>query len=182
MSQLTDTELVQRVLGGDKSAFGAIVERHDRSLHMLVYAMVREAGITDDVLQETYIKAYRSLGKFKYNSSLKTWLCRIAYNATIDELRKAKRSALATPDEDLNKVVDTDPTPESMSINRAELVQALGQLSPQQRAVVLMVDGHEFSYGEVASVLGVSAGAVGFHLNKARSALRKQLQSMDAAQ
>jgi RNA polymerase sigma-70 factor (ECF subfamily) len=90
--ETTDGDLVDRVLDGDRSAFTELVRRHDERLRGLASKLLAgDRHRVDDALQEAYVRAYRALPRFRRDADLGSWLYRIAYNACIDELRRAKR-------------------------------------------------------------------------------------------
>jgi RNA polymerase sigma-70 factor, ECF subfamily len=162
-------------------AFTALVERHDRALRSLAYRLLgADRERMDDVLQEAYAKAYRSLPSFRGDSKPHTWLYRIVYNACLDDLRRRSRRLVPLA---LDAVADrpvAGPDPGDRIALRRRLAAALAELPPDQRAAVLLVDVEGFDYAAAADVLGVPAGTVGSRLSRARAALRQALVSPDA--
>ncbi len=130
----------------------------------------------DDVLQEVYVKAFRSLPGFKGESGLGTWLYRITYNACIDDLRRRPQTIPGTDDEHRSaSFADPRPGPADVAVGRADLAAALDRLPLDQRAAVLLVDAYGVDYAEAAEVLGVRPGTIGSRLNRARTSLREAL-------
>lgn len=167
-----DRLVVARARRGDHEAFARIVDHYDHRLRGLAYRLLGDRDRMDDVLQEAYVKAFRSLPRFKGGSALGTWLYRIVYNACIDELR-SRRATLP-----LDSSVEADatrPDPADAAIGRQDLAAALDGLPPDQRAAVLLVDAYGLDYGEAATVLGVASGTVGSRLSRARASLRAVL-------
>jgi RNA polymerase sigma-70 factor (ECF subfamily) len=162
-----------RARRGDEQAFAALVRHYDPGLRALAFRLLGDRARMDDALQEAYVNAYRSLPRFRGESSLGTWLYRIAYNACLDELKRTRAVV------DLAEVRDraytgADPL-DTLSLRRT-LARALAELSLEDRAAVLLVDANGFDYRDAAQVLGIPEGTVASRLNRARAALRETLQ------
>jgi RNA polymerase sigma-70 factor (ECF subfamily) len=169
-----DALVVARARRGDQAAFAEIVHQYDDRLRALAYRLLGDRDRMDDVLQDVYVKAFRSLPRFKGTAALGTWLYRITHNACLDELRRHRPAAGDDPDA-AAAVADPRPGPAEVAIERSDLAAALDHLPPDQRAVVLLVDAYGLDYGEAADVLGVRAGTVGSRLSRAHAALRETL-------
>jgi RNA polymerase sigma-70 factor, ECF subfamily len=168
--------VIRRARRGDQQAFAAIVRHYDPGLRALAYRMLGDRDRMDDVLQDAYLRAYRSLPRFRGRSNLGTWLYRIVYNASLDELRRA-RAAPVSPFEDLDRRPERRPgVPETVEA-RGDLAAALSELDPRDRATVLLVDAFGFDYGDAARVLDIPEGTVASRLNRARSVLRRALRA-----
>ena len=168
------TTVLDRARAGDHEAFTAVIRHYDPGLRALAYRLLGDRERMDDALQEAYVKAFRALPGFRGDSSLGTWLYRIAYNACLDELDRdrelhelplAESPELPDPRADLAESVTT----------RRQLTDGLAQLTPTDRAAVLLVDAHGFDYRTAAEVLDVPAGTIASRLNRARAALRRAL-------
>lgn len=173
-----DDLVVARAKQGDQSAFADIVRHYDHRLRALAFRLLGDRDRMDDVLQEAYVKAYRSLPDFRGASGLGTWLYRITYNACVDDLRR--RSTTAQPADDPERaalVVDARPGPDDVAVGRQDLAAALDGLPADQRAAVLLVDAYGLDYADAASVLGVRAGTIGSRLSRARAVLREALDA-----
>lgn len=167
--------ILSRARDVDAASFAAIVELHDQSLRRLAFRLLGDRDAMDDVLQEAYVKAFRSLPRFRGRSTLATWLYRIVYNACLDELRRRR----ASPTVSLDIASDAAaPDPTDAVVGRSTLADALASLPPEQRATVLLVDAEGFDYRAAADVLGVEVGTVASRLNRARTALRRALSPM----
>jgi RNA polymerase sigma-70 factor (ECF subfamily) len=167
-----DPMVLARARRGDHRAFAQIVDHYDHRLRGLAFRLLGDRDRMDDVLQEAYVKAFRSLPRFKGDAALGTWLYRIVYNACIDDLRSRKATV---PLDDRLDVADSRPDPADVAIGRRDLAAALDTLPPDQKAVVLLVDAYGLDYAEAAEVLGVATGTVGSRLNRARTSLRNLL-------
>ncbi len=176
--------VVARARRGDPDAFAQIVDRYDRDLRALAFRLLGDRHLMDDVLQESYVKAYRALPGFRGGSRLGTWLYRIVYNACMDELRRAQKVASLHPDDELAQEAPNADPHEAIG-ERSALGAALASLPPQERAAVLLVDAQGFDYAEAARILDVPPGTVASRLNRARATLRATLaaadEGMDAA-
>lgn len=167
-----DELVVARARRGDQEAFAVIVGHYDRRLRALAFRLLGDRDRMDDVLQEVYVKAFRSLPRFKGDSALGTWLYRIAYNACLDDLRR--RPALAAVEYD-EAVADPASGPADIAVRRQDLSAALDRLPPDQRTAVLLVDAYGLDYADAAEVLGVRVGTIGSRLSRARALLRAAL-------
>ena len=184
-----DRALVGRARNGDTDAFRRLVERHQRRAFALAVALVRDEADARELVQEAFIRVYRSLEGFEGGSSFYTWLYRIITNLSIDLLRRPGRQAAeldldpqgapendAAPSPFLSAVEDGDP----MDVIRrreiaARLQSALDELPPYHRAVVILRELEGLSYEEMAQALGVSKGTVMSRLFHARQKLQRAL-------
>lgn len=161
----------------DADAFVAMLKEHDRLLRSLVYRLMGDRDVMDDVLQEVYIKAFRARTSFRGEASVATWLYRIAYNTCLDELRKRGRWEPAELDEALP---DPRPEPGEQVALRGDIAAALDALPVEQRAAILLVDLHGLDYAAAGVVLGAGAGTVGSRVSRGRAALRTILSEGNA--
>jgi RNA polymerase sigma-70 factor, ECF subfamily len=164
--------------GGSANAevdsFWSLVQPYDRGLRALAYRLVRDRNLMDDVLQETYLKAFRAFDSLRGKESLGPWLYRIAYNASMDQLRRRNRLR-QVPGDELADRPDPAPDPADVASGRRDLAAALQALPPDMRAPVLLVDAEGMSYEEAAAVIGVAPGTIGSRLSRARAILRRAL-------
>ena len=169
--------VLDRARSGDQEAFAAVVRVYDRRLRGLAYRLLGDRDRMDDALQEAYVRAFRALPRFRGDARLGTWLFRITYNACLDELARGRKVAHAPLDELAGQASEL-PGPGDALGTRSELAAALAALSPEERAVVLLVDAEGFDYADAAGVLGVPVGTVASRLNRARAALRATLRPL----
>lgn len=162
---------VTRVIQGDGSAFGTVVEATSKELVRMAARVVGSLSDAEDVVQEGYIKAYRAMtaGQFDRRSSTKTWLYRIVTRTAVDLLRAKARAPVLreAPGDDATTI----STPEAY-LALAELADWLGVLPPEQRAAVVLHAIEGFSAREAADMLGCSEGAIEQRLVRARATLR----------
>src|SRR5918996_5492802 len=145
-------ELVEPASRGARQACAAVVRHYDRGLRALAYRLLGDRDRMDDVLQETYVRAYRGLPRFRGRARLGTWLYRIAYNACLDELGRGAK-VVHLPFGELIEPPDPGPGVDETVAWRRDLAAALAGLTPGDRAAVLMVDAHGFDYREAGEVL-----------------------------
>ena len=181
--QASDGDLVRRTLAGEKQAFEVLVHRYSRLVFRVIRGMVPGAEV-EDIGQEAFLRAYRSLGQVQQGSSVGPWLARIAVNLCYDHLRRLRWrqerffSDLG-PEETtvLDRLVRDERALGDIDRlflrNLAE--KLLGQLAPQDRAVLLLKEREGMETKEVAKILGCSEVAVRLRLFRARRALRKLL-------
>lgn len=153
--------------------FTGLIRRHDARLRGLAFRLLGDRDRMDDVLQEAYISAYRSIGRFAGDADVGTWLYRIVYNACIDDLRRAQRRP-ADPLGERDLVARAMPVEDRFS-ERSRLAAAFDGLSEEQRAVVWLVDVEGFDYAAAGEVLGVAPGTIGSRLSRAHLLLRQHL-------
>jgi RNA polymerase sigma-70 factor (ECF subfamily) len=178
-----DRELIDRTLSGDGNAYGVLVERYQRRIYRVAYAIVRDEAEADVVTQDTFVQAYTHLARFQGRSELETWLTRIAINRSRDALRRRKFVSLfVVHNEEEGEVmiepVDDRPDPERqiMSLQlRVAIQRAERQLSAQQKVIFRLRHYENLSLEEIADHLGLRAGTVRAHLFRAIHKVRREL-------
>jgi len=181
----TDRELIERTLAGDGAAFASLVERFQRNIYRVAYAIVRDDMEADTVTQDTFIQAYTHLSRFEGRSELETWLTRIAINKARDLLRRRRFVSLFTRIDDeeafyLEPVDDRpDPERELMSHQLKNAIErAERKLSTQQKIIFRLRHYEDKSLEEIAVLLGLRAGTVRAHLFRAVHKIRKELAEL----
>jgi RNA polymerase sigma-70 factor (ECF subfamily) len=167
--------ILERARDGDHDAFATIVRLYDRRLRGIAYRVLGDRDRMDDALQEAYVRAFRALPRFRGDARVGTWLFRITYNACLDELARARKTTYLSLDELVEQASDPSELEDALYA-RSEVATALAALSPDERAVVFLVDVEGFDYTAAGRVLGVPVGTVASRLNRARSALRSALR------
>jgi RNA polymerase sigma-70 factor, ECF subfamily len=186
ISAFDEPALVTRAKAGDEDAFSELVKHYDRRVFRMAKQITQNDDDAEDVLQETFLKAYTHLDDFQGNSKFYTWLVRIAVNEALMKLRK-RRSDRTVPldepidtgeDEMVREIAVWDENPEE-SYSREELGEILDQaiqgLKPAYRTVFILRDIEEMSIEETAEALGLSISAVKSRLLRARLQLREKL-------
>jgi RNA polymerase sigma-70 factor (ECF subfamily) len=181
-----DAELIAAARGGDLDAFNFLVARHERVVYGVALRYLRSPEAAEDVTQDAFIRAYRSLDTFRNEAGegFRTWLLRIASNRALDVIRAQGRR----PSESLDSRLDdpegswepeaTDESATDFAL-RGELGErleaALGQLPPDQRLVLILSDVQGYPYDEISAIAGVPLGTVKSRINRGRARLREIL-------
>jgi RNA polymerase sigma-70 factor (ECF subfamily) len=176
--QPTDAELVRRIRAGDQGAFRELVNRHSDSLYGLACTLVGSSADADDLLQETFLGAFRRLGAFEGRSQVKTWLVRILLNH-VSKLRRSKRVRRAASLEEQMHSDQADGRLQSRSPaaaveSRIDVSAMLQVLSPEHREILALRELQQMSYDEIAEVLRIPRGTVESRLHRARQELKKR--------
>lgn len=191
---LEDREIVSLARSGRERAFKELLTRYERPVFSLVYRMVRDRSLSEDLAQETFIRAFNAIDGYDPKYKFSSWIFKIANNLTIDHLRKRKLDTVsldgspdATTEDELSRTrftpSSTDESPEEYVVNRelgSQIEEAIATLRPEYRTVVLLrhVEGH--SYEEVAEIMELPLGTVKTYLHRARTEL-KQVLAVNAA-
>ncbi|TDI75972.1 MAG: RNA polymerase sigma factor RpoE [Betaproteobacteria bacterium] len=185
-----DQQLVERAQRGDKRAFDLLVVKYQRKLARLLSQFIHDAAEVEDVTQETFIKAYRSLSSFRGDSAFYTWLYRIGINTAKNFLVAQKRRASTTTNEfDIEAAENFEegsqlrelstPENELMSKQIAQTVhQALQALPEELRSAITLREIEGLSYEEIASIMSCPTGTVRSRIFRAREAIADKLQSV----
>lgn len=169
---MVSRELLEACRRGDGAAFAELVDRTHRHVYTLAYRLVGDRHEAEDVVQEAYLRAYRSLQGFRGDARFETWLYRIVANAAMTHLRRRGRFGNLLAEED-QAVRIPEVRAADESVDRDEIRQALEQLPEGQRVVVVLKDVYGFSCLEIAERIGVSEGAVKVRLHRARKRLKE---------
>jgi RNA polymerase sigma-70 factor, ECF subfamily len=184
-----DERLIKAAQSGDLPSFNALVTRHERPVYGLCLRMLRVTADAEDATQDTFIKAWISLGSFR-GGGFRPWLFRIATNVCYDALRAKGRRPADSLDDELferepvwsSQIALDDP---EVSANQRELAihleRALGLLPDDQRLIVLLVDLYGYDYEEAAAISGTAVGTVKSRLSRGRGKLRDVLRDDSSA-
>ena len=183
----SDREVVERCQRGDLASYELLVSRYRQRVYGLAYSMVRNEQDATDLSQETFVKAWQAIRKFKKNAAFYTWLYRITTNLCIDFVRKRGRRPTVSFEEAVDPDADVDvevspssqplPTDEAQRNElREQIDAALLELSPDHRAVIQLREYEGMEYAEIAGAVGCSIGTVMSRLHYARKHLRKLLR------
>lgn len=186
---VSDAMAVERTLAGDRDAYRVLVERHSRAVYRMAYRMMGNAHDAEEVVQESFLRAYQKLKQFAGNANFGTWVYRIAANYAIDRIRQrnadeAKRETRSKPTEDslevdpLSQVQDMSPSPERLA-GSAQLADrmklALAELSPAERTAIVMRHWDGCGIEEIAAVLKSNPNATKNTVFRAVQKLRRAL-------
>ncbi|HYX73879.1 MAG TPA: RNA polymerase sigma factor [Steroidobacteraceae bacterium] len=166
-----ESALVQRARGGDQRAFERLYREHAGRVYGLCLRMTRDAQLAEDCTQDTFINAWRALGKFETRSSLSTWLHRIAVNVTLAKRRKSGPVEPLPEEEEGSAAEWALETP----VEVQELESAIGALPEGARDALVLHALYGYSHGEAAEMLGIAEGTCKAQLHRARRLLRERL-------
>ena len=169
--------LISRARGGDREAFGELVEQYRDNVYRLAYRMCGNAYDADEAAQEAFVAAWRALPNFRGDAKFSTWLYRLTTNAAIDVMRREKRHQTVGDGEMVDLADDADSPQETVErTEQQEAVQkALATLSEEYREVLLLRYMEELDYAEIAEVLQLPSGTVKSRINRAKAALKTAL-------
>ena len=179
---LTDEELLSRTAAGERAAFDAFVARHERAVFRFARAATESSAAAEDVLQETFLAAWRAAGSFEGRSAARTWLLTIARNQAWHHRERASRLPVDDGAElpELGEAAGWGAeSPEAGALRserRALLARALEALAPEEREVLVLRDLEELTGEEAAAALGLSLAATKSRLHRARLRLAAELR------
>lgn len=182
MRQPDEHRLLALAKDGDTDAFNRLVALHQDAVYGFAVRLVTDRHVADDIAQETFISAYRYIRTMR-GRNVRGWLLKITRNKAYDHFRRTgRRRETSVDDEEQNYAdrlrSDTPPVDEGM-LNaelRQTIEKCISELMPDQRTVVLLIDIHQRSYEEAASIADVSVGTVKSRLSRARRRIRECLQ------
>jgi RNA polymerase sigma factor (sigma-70 family) len=180
---LEDFRLIDMAVGGDDKAYAKLLQRYKRPVYHVILKMVRNVDDAEDLMMESFSKAFRSLHRFKKDFTFSTWLFRIATNNTIDFIRKKKLNTFSientyTDDNGASVSIDIedkgnlDPQEETIRTQKEEIMQLFVAMLPSKyQKLVRLRYFHELSYEEIAVELEAPLGTVKAQLHRARELL-----------
>jgi RNA polymerase sigma-70 factor (ECF subfamily) len=170
---------IERCRDGDSGAFRLLVEKHSRTVFRLAYRMTGNEQDAEDVVQETFLRAFRRIESFDGRGAFSTWLCSIAANCSLDVLRLRQRAQQMGGSE--QDAPARDASPERLALSREareRVAAALDQLSTLERTAFTMRHFEGVSIGDIAAALGRPSGAVRHCVFRAVQKLRRELQPL----
>jgi RNA polymerase sigma-70 factor (ECF subfamily) len=186
-AQEKEAGFIQRIVAGEKELFHELIRPYERMVYLTLFSIVKDEVEAEDGAQETVISAYRNLKSFRGEAKFSTWLTTIAINEGRKRLKKTKRKAEESIDEEQENQ-EGDFTPAALTDwreiplealerkeLRAEIKKAIGELPDIYREVFTLRDIEELNGEETAAALGVGAGVVKVRLHRARMMLQKRL-------
>ena len=188
---VSELDLVKQCQTGNTEAFDQLVTRYRTRVFAMIYNMVHNEQDAWDLSQDSFVKAWKSIGRFRGRSSFYTWIYRIVMNVTIDWLRKKQVKGAGAEFNDAIQLKEIEPASRTLpkadplphermerSEIRARIDNAIAQLSPEHRAVILMKEIEEMQYHEIAEALDCSIGTVMSRLFYARKKLQNLLRDI----
>jgi RNA polymerase sigma-70 factor (ECF subfamily) len=184
----SDPALVDRVLNGDRDAFQMLVERHSRSVFQLGYRMTGNQEDAEDIVQETFLRAFRNLKRYESRSSFSTWLYRIAANYSLDMLRSRRRFVDCERRDDsagwLDGIVSQYPSAHQLAFSgqiRNNIEKAMNELTVVERTAFILRHYQNFSIEQIGAALGVGENAAKHSIFRAVRKLRRALEPLVTA-
>lgn len=172
-----ERQIIQQIRQGDRTAFSALVQQYQKLVFHMVQRVVQRPQDVEDVSQEVFIKVYNRLDTFAFESTLATWIARIAYLTAIDSVRKVRSNPLPV-EPAMEQLFCTDETPEQALIRTdmtSYLQQLIAHLPESYRIVLTLYHLEEFSYLEIEHITGMPIGTVKNYLFRARKLLKGKL-------
>jgi RNA polymerase sigma-70 factor (ECF subfamily) len=192
ISTLTDQEIVSWALDGAETGYRELLRRYERPVYALIYRMVRDRELAEDLTQETFVKVLNALDRYRPEYKFSSWIFKIANNAAIDQLRRKELDTLSleggpdatTPDriEATTLQVGSDGESPLEELEARELgtaiERAVAQLRPEYQSCIIMRHVEGRPYDEIADILDLPLGTVKTYIHRARAELRDLLESI----
>jgi RNA polymerase sigma-70 factor (ECF subfamily) len=182
--ELTDVEILTEVASGDLDAYGKIVSRYNGRLYNFIFRFVGDRETAEDIVQETFLRAFRKRKEYRAIANFSTWLFTIAGNLAKSELRRRKRWRLFSLDRDEESETGIDLPDESLRPDRVaessmaddQIQEAIVSLPENYRQVILLRDVEGMAYQEIAEIIDCPVGTVKSRVNRARLKLQQKLR------
>lgn len=184
--QINDFDIVKEVLGGNTNAFRHIIRNHQKLVSHVVFRMVPHETDREEICQEVFIKIFQNLKNFKFNAKLSTWIASVAYNESVNYLKKNKMrfiddkpngddsmsatEQIASDDDNLHDILQKKDL-------KASIMNGLNELAPHYRTILTLYHMDELSYGEIGDITKLPEGTVKNYLFRARKQLKDILIS-----
>jgi RNA polymerase sigma-70 factor, ECF subfamily len=180
-----DEIAIDKARRGDRDAFRVLVDRHARPVFRLAFRMTGSETDAEDMVQETFLKAWKQIGKFDGRATFGTWLHRICANCALDHIRARKRKQeMQTADDPLAQMAAGTPSPERLAFSAQVttiLGAALDELSEMERTAFVLRHYEGLGIDEISETLGVQAGAAKHSIFRAVQKLRRALEPVCSA-
>ena len=189
----SDKTLAAQAVAGRQSAFRELLSRYEKPVFALVYRMVRDRALAEDLAQETFIRAFNAIASYNHRYKFSSWIFKIANNLTIDYLRKKRLDTVSihgsqhavTKDEQARTSLELespDERPDAYVENMelgSEIEAAIGRLRPEYKSVTLLRHVEGYSYKEIAEIMDLPLGTVKTYIHRARLELQETLAHLD---
>lgn len=180
---MTDSQLIREIKDGNVELYAELIDRYERKILAFIFHMLKSAKMeifAEDLCQETFYKAYRSLQTFReVEASFSTWLYTIARNTVLSELRKQKAGNVSLEDSGFIPLASLEATPEQTALRneKVSLVRdAINNLPEKQRSALILREYDQLDYQEIANILGQTVSSVKSLLFRARASVKSQLE------
>ncbi len=185
-SRQADLRLISAALRGDQAAYKELMKKYRDAIFNLIHRIIRDREQVEDLTQETFVKAFGSLGSFNREYAFSTWLYKIATNSSIDYIRKKRlltmsiNKPISAEDSDYTfELPDSTYEPDKFIIQGQKsgiIAEAIAQLPPKYRQVIILRHNEERDYSEIAKILKIPIGTVKAHIFRARELLSRYLR------
>ena len=180
---MTDSEIIREIKDGNTELYAELISRYERKIMAFIFHMLKSARLemyAEDLCQETFYKAFRSLSTFREaEASFSTWLYTIARNTVLSELRKQKAGQVSLEDSGLVPQDSPEDVPEQLVLRNERMVlvrEAINKLPEKQRSALILREYEQLDYQEIANILGQTVSSVKSLLFRARSSVKVQLE------
>jgi RNA polymerase sigma-70 factor (ECF subfamily) len=191
-AELEDRKLAALAAGGREPAFREILRRYERPVFSLVYRMVRDRTLAEDLAQEAFVRAFNAISSYKSSYKFSNWILKIANNHTIDHLRKKRLDTVsidgspnATTGEGMSRtrlvIASEEESPQEYVENRelgGHIEEAIGTLRDEYRTAILLRHVEGYAYEEIAEIMEVPLGTVKTYIHRARGELKERLSHL----
>ena len=175
MELYTDTYYIQRIQAGDVACFACLLDKYSRPINSLILKVVQNQEEAEELAQDTFMKVFKNLASFKGDCSFSTWIYRIAYNTAVSETRRRKREWACIDQARLANLPDSEAERMDAWEGRQEyldaLARAVGELEPEERALVTLFYYEEYSVSECAGITQMSESNIKVRLHRIRKKL-----------
>lgn len=181
-------QTIRKAIAGDQAAYDCLMKRYRHGIYIMIYQMIKNREETEDLVQETFMKAFHALRNYNEQFAFSTWLYKIAYNSCIDTLRKRKlktlpidRPVLHEDGESVQEVRDDSTSPEKDLLaaeKRKAIRETIDGLPDIYREVIRLRHQEERSYEEISDKLGLPIGTVKARIFRAREVLKRKLREV----
>jgi len=177
-SSMNDSELISQILNGNMNAFTFLVNRYQKLVVHITGRLIQRHDELEDVCQEVFLKVYQNLGKYRNECKLSTWIATIAYNTSINYLRKFKKGDEVNPDDSaaLRNLTDYRADDFEKADLHRYLRDQIELLPVQYRTVLTLFHLEEFSYQEIEQITGMPEGTIKSYLFRAKALLKEKLK------
>ena len=188
MSKDNITQLINDAIAGDQAAYEVLLKRYRNGIHNMVYQMIKNREEAEDLVQETFIKAFNSLDSYNDDYAFSTWLYKIAFNHCIDAIRKKKLKTLPLDKpiqlhngEIRHEIRDESRSPEGAFLfaeKKTRIQKSIDSLPERYRTAIILRHREERSYEEISEILNIPLGTVKARIFRAREMLKKKLREL----
>jgi RNA polymerase sigma-70 factor (ECF subfamily) len=190
--ELSDKDVIAQAREGRESAFRELIHRYERPVFSVIYRMIRDRELAEDLAQDTFIKVLNALDKYDPSYKFSSWIFKIAHNTTVDHLRKKRPDTLslegsphartqeqaeATSFTPVDTAEDPEYYTESQEIG-SEIEEAIGELRPEYREAILLWHVEGRPYDEIAQIMDLPLGTVKTYIHRGRNELRQKLEHL----